>query len=367
MGDTVKVGIVGCGNICDIYFKNISEVFRVLEVAACADLIPEKAEEAAERWNVKALTLDNLLASDEIDVVLNITPPIAHAQVALAAIEAGKNVYNEKPLCIERDDAGGLLEAAEKAGLRVGCAPDTFLGAGLQTCRKLVDDGWIGEPVAATAFMMSHGTESWHPNPDFFYKNGAGPLFDMGPYYLTTLVSLLGPVARVTSSARISFPERTITSKPHYGEKIQVEVPTHVAAVLDFESGAVATLVTSFDVWGANLPHIELYGSEGSLSVPDPNTFDGPVRVLRAGGEWADVPLTHPYAKNSRGVGLADMAYSLISGRDHRASGERAYHVLDVMHSIIEASELGRHVEIASTCKRPAALPLGLMEGTLDP
>jgi predicted dehydrogenase len=272
-------------------------------------------------------------------------------------------VYNEKPLAIERADARRMLDLAALNGLRVGCAPDTFLGAGLQTCRKLLDDGAIGEPVAATAFMLGHGPEGWHPNPDFFYQYGAGPMFDMGPYYLTALIAMLGPVRRVTGSARISFPERTISSQPHHGEKIAVNTPTHISGVLDFASGPVATLVTSFDVWHAQVPRIEIYGSLGTLSLPDPNTFGGPVRLRLAGDEhWREVPLTHAHAENSRGIGVADMAYGLRDGRPHRASGDLAFHVLDLMHAFHDASHEGRHIDITSVCERPAALPVGWPE-----
>ena len=229
----------------------------------------------------------------------------------------------------------------------------------------LIDDGWIGAPVAATAFMLCHGHEGWHPDPEFYYEVGGGPMFDMGPYYLT--VALLGPVRRVTGSATISFPERVITSQPKSGKRVKVETPTHLAGVLDFKAGAVATIVTSFDVWAADVPRIEIYGTEGSLSVPDPNGFGGPVKVRRAGAaEWSDVPLTHGYAENSRGIGVADMANALRSGRPHRASGELAYHILDIMHAVHDASAEGRHIELKSTCERPAPLPLGLRPGTLD-
>jgi predicted dehydrogenase len=256
--------------------------------------------------------------------------------------------------------------AGEK-GVRVGGAPDTFLGGGLQTCRKLIDDGEIGEPVAATAFMTCHGHESWHPDPEFYYKVGGGPMFDMGPYYLTSLVSMLGPVQRVTGSTRITFPERTITSQPKSGQKITVDVPTHVVGVLDFANGAVATIITSFDVWFAELPRIEIYGTKGSLSVPDPNTFGGPVRIRKAGDDaWRDVSLVYGYAENSRGLGVADMAHALRSGRAHRANGEMAFHVLDLMHAIHEAADQGRHIDVGSSCQRPALFPLDLPPRILD-
>jgi predicted dehydrogenase len=313
------------------------------------------------------MTVEQLLADPSIEIVLNLTVPKAHAEVALAAIEAGKSVYNEKPLAVEVDAAATMLRRAKEKGVLVGCAPDTFLGAGLQTCRKLIDDGWIGEPVAATAFMLGHGPESWHPEPDFFYKRGAGPLFDMGPYYVTALVALLGPIRRVTGSARITRPTRTVTAPARYGATIAVDVPTHYAGVFDFEQGAVATLVTSFDVWHAGVPVIEIYGTDGSMGVPDPNSFGGPVRVRRSGAAaWSEIPLTHPYAGESRGLGLADMAYALRTGRQHRASGELAYHVLEVMHAIERASVEERHMKIGSRCVRPAPVPTDLLPGAMD-
>jgi predicted dehydrogenase len=241
------------------------------------------------------------------------------------------------------------------------------MGAGYQTCRKLIDDGWIGKPVAATAFMLCHGHESWHPAPDFYYQVGGGPMFDMGPYYLTALVSLMGPVRRVTGSTRITFPERTITSQPLHGTTIKVNTPTHIVGVLDFAQGAIATVVTSFDVWAAEVPRIEIYGTEGSLSAPDPNCFGGPIKVRRAGaGEWKEIPLLYGYAENTRSIGVADMACAIKSGRPHRASGELTYHVLDIMHAIHDASKEGRHIDLASTCRQPAPLPLGLPQYELD-
>lgn len=361
-----SIGIIGCGNISGIYCQ-AGRTFEILELAACADLIWERAEAKAAEHGARACTVEELLADPEIKIVVNLTIPKAHAEVGIAALEAGKCVHNEKPLAITREDGRRMLGTASDKALLVGCAPDTFLGAGIQTCRKLIDDGEIGEPIGATAFMMCHGHESWHPDPEFYYKAGGGPMFDMGPYYLTALVNLMGPVRRVTGSARITFPERLITSQPKNGTKIIVDVPTHVAGIMDFASGAVGTIITSFDVWAAELPRIEIYGAEGSISVPDPNSFGGPVRIKRGReGEWEEVPLTHEYAENSRGIGVADMAYALRSGRPHRASGELAYHVLDIMHAFHDASHEGRHIELESTCSRPAALPVGLAHGKLD-
>ncbi|MDH7487356.1 MAG: Gfo/Idh/MocA family oxidoreductase [Anaerolineae bacterium] len=366
MTNKVAVGIIGTGNIFGAYVKGC-RAFHILEIAACADIDRDKAQAKAAEFDIpKVCSVEELLAEAEVQIVVNLTVPKAHAEVSLAAIEAGKHVYSEKPLAITRQDGQKLLAAAREKGVRVGCAPDTFLGGGLQTCRKLVDDGWIGEPVAAAAFMVQHGPESWHPNPDFFYQVGGGPLFDVGPYYLTALVNLLGPVRRVAGSARISFAERIATSEMHRGRRIAVEVPTHVAGVLDFVAGPIGSIITSFDVWAANLPRIEIYGSEGSLGVPDPNIFGGRVLLRRAGAtEWSEVPLTHSAAVG-RGIGVADMAYGIVHGRPHRASGEMAYHVLDIMQALGESSAAGRHMEIASRCSRPAPLPLGLPEGELD-
>lgn len=363
----VKVGIVGCGNISSIYCKNAKKL-EILDLVACSDLILERAEARASEFDVPlACDVEQLLADEEVEIVINLTTPGAHAEVAGAALEAGKSVYNEKPLAVSREDGQDLLERAEANNLLVGGAPDTFLGAGLQTCRKLIDDGWIGHPVAATAFMTCRGHESWHPDPDFYYQEGGGPMFDMGPYYLTALVSLLGPVDHVTGETEITFPERVITSEPKEGEKIDVEVPTHVAGLMRFQNGAVGTIITSFDVWAANLPRIEIYGTEGSLSVPDPNGFGGPVRLFRPEqGEWNEVPLSHGYAENSRGLGVADMASALRTNRPHRANGALTFHVLDLMHAFHEASAGQKHVDLESTCGRPAALPLGLREGTVD-
>ena len=364
----MNVGVVGCGDISGVYLA-AGKRFDGIEVVACADLDMEKARlKAAEHEVPAARTTEELLGDPEIDILLNLTTPNAHAGVAMAALEAGKSVYNEKPLAVTREDGRALLESASAKGLLVGGAPDTFLGAALQTCRALIDDGAIGEPVAATAFMMCRGHESWHPRPEFFYRPGGGPMFDMGPYYLTALVALLGPVRRVTGSARISFAERTITSEARRGESIRVDIPTHVAGVMDFACGAVGTIITSFDVWAAQLPCIEIYGSAATLGVPDPNGFGGPVRLRRAGSEeWEDVPLSHGYADQSRGLGVADMAQALRSGRPHRASGALAYHVLDIMHAFHDASESGRHIELESTVARPAPLPPALADGAVDP
>ena len=358
----MKAGVIGCGNISSAYFESFSERYGNVEVVACSDSYPERARAAAKQFGIPAaLTVEELLASPGVEVVVNLTIPASHAEVSLAALNAGKHVYSEKPLAVERSDGRAILDAAEARGLSVGCAPDTVLGAGIQTCRKLIDEGRIGEPVAATAFMMSPGPESWHPDPEFYYKAGGGPMFDMGPYYLSALVTLLGPVSRVTGSHRKSFDRREITSSPKSGQMIDVEVSTHVAGVLDFASGAIGTIITSFDVRGANLPRIEVYGSEATLCVPDPNIFDGPVSVLEAADKpQANVPLAFP--AGGRGLGVAEMAWAVHNGRQPRASGALAYHVLDVMHAVHEASDRGEHIDIA-TGDRPEAMAQGLPEG----
>lgn len=355
-----NVGIIGCGQISSIYLE-APRTFDLLNIVACADIDQSRAQAQAERYEIpKACSVEELLADPTIELVINLTIPKVHAEIGLATIEAGKAAYSEKPLAIDKAQGQALLEAARAKNLRVGCAPDTFLGGGLQTCIKLIDDGQIGTPIAATAFMLNHGPEHWHLDPDFFYQPGAGPMFDMGPYYLTALIAMLGPVRRVTGSTQISFPERTITSKPKYGTKITVNTPTHIAGIMDFASGAVGTIITSFDTWSHQLPRIEIYGTEGSLSVPDPNTFAGPVYIRRARDtQWNEVALTHGYTKNSRGIGVADMAHAMRSGRPHRANGEMAYHVLDIMQSFHDASREGKHIELTSQCRRPASLDPG--------
>lgn len=354
----VAVGVIGCGNISGAYMRTL-KTLPIVQVVACADLRMEAAQAMAEQYGVpRVLSVEALLADPEIEIVLNLTIPQAHGEIALAALAAGKSVYNEKPLALTRDEGRRMLAMATEKGLRVGGAPDTFLGGGLQTCRDLIDAGAIGTPIAATAFMMSRGHEHWHPNPVFYYQKGGGPMFDMGPYYLTALVSLLGPVQRVSGATRITRSQRTITSQPRYGEVIDVKVPTHVAGLLDFAAGPIGTIITTFDVQASTLPWIEIYGTAGTLAAPDPNTFGGPVRLRLAGdSEWKEVPVTRLYTENSRGLGLADMAEGIRTGRAHRANGELAYHVLDIMHAIHDASAEGRHVLLESTCERPEAMP----------
>lgn len=333
----MKIGIVGCGDISGIYLKNITTMFnKELEIAGVCDLIPGRVDKVVKEYGVRKYSdMHEMFADPAVDIVLNITRPYEHFDVSMAAIAAGKHVYTEKPLGATHDEGKKIFDAAKAAGVRLGGAPDTFLGAGIQTCRKLIADGYIGEPVGATAFMTNRGHESWHPDPAFYYKFGGGPMLDMGPYYLTTLVHLLGPIKSVAGMAKPSFPTRTITSEPRFGTVVDVEVPTFTMGLLQFESGAQGSIFTTFDVHAAKLPIIEIYGSEGTISVPDPNTFGGPVGLYRPEhGEFTEFPLMFPYPENSRGLGLCDMASSIKDARPHMASADQIFHVLEVMTAI---------------------------------
>ncbi|MEI6845948.1 MAG: Gfo/Idh/MocA family oxidoreductase, partial [Candidatus Firestonebacteria bacterium] len=347
--------------------KNL-KLFKAVELVAVSDLDMKRASARAAEFDIPhVLSPEKLLREKEIGIIVNLTIPKAHKEVAMAAIKAGKSIYNEKPLAVTRKDGEKIIQAAKKNGVLVGCAPDTFMGAGIQTCRKILESGLLGRPVAATAFLAGPGHESWHPAPEFYYQKGGGPLFDMGPYYITALVNLLGPVKRVTASAQISHKERLITSKPKNGTRIKVEVPTHVAGVLDFKAGVVVSLITSFDVKASALPIIEIYCEGGTIAVPDPNTFGGPVKIKKwKENVWEEVPLAFGYADNSRGLGVADMACALMSGRKHRASGELAFHVLDIMQSLHEASAKGKHIILGSTCAKPAPMKTGLKPFELE-
>ena len=368
MTEPVRVGIVGCGFIATEYAKKI-RTFPHLDLVACADLLPDRTTDLATCHEIaKPLTVERLLGDDDVQVVVNLTVPQAHVEVSAAAIAAGKSVYSEKPLGLERVEAASLVTGATAAGVRLGCAPDTFLGAGLQTCRALIDDGAIGEPVAATAFMQQAGPELWHPRPQFFYAKGAGPVFDMAPYYITALVALLGPVKRVATLAKAARKERTIASGPDEGTTFPVEVPTHVAGVLEIGNGVVATMIMSFDIQATRHRWIEIHGTEATLAVPDPNTFGGRVQLRHARDrEWTDVPVERAHREpTSRGIGLADMAWAMRSGRPHRASGELASHCVDVMQSLLDSAQKGRRLKLRSSCERPAAVPADLPEDIYD-
>jgi len=352
----VKVGIVGCGNISNAYFGTNAK-FSFFDIVACADLNLDAAKAKAEQWNIaKACSVDELLADPEIGFVINLTIPQAHGPVMLKCLENGKSVYTEKPFTVTREEAQQIIALANEKGLRVGSAPDTFLGGAHQTCRKLIDDGAIGEVVSATAFMMGRGHESWHPSPEFYYKVGGGPMFDMGPYYLTDLVQMVGPIHSVSAFSRITQPQRVITSKPKRGSLIDVEVPTHIAGSFQFQNGAIGTMIMSFDVPSHTLPAIQIHGTKGSLFVPDPNLFGGKVELRVTGEEPREIEVTLPFAENARGIGMADMVLAMQKGRDHCCNERLAYHVLDVMHTFGDSSDQKRHIEIQSTCERPLML-----------
>ncbi|MGW6195247.1 Gfo/Idh/MocA family protein [Kribbella sp. NPDC055110] len=359
MGEQVtNVGIVGTGVISGTYLDHLAKLPGV-DVVAVADLDLARAE-AVATGSIRALTPDELYAADDVDIVLNLTIPAAHAAVHQAALAAGKHVYGEKPLAMDRTEAEPLLKYAAANDLRIGCAPDTVLGTGTQTARAVIDRGDIGTPHAATAFMVTPGHELWHPAPEFYYQPGGGPVLDMGPYYVTSLVTLLGPVVRVTARAGRAKQQRTIHTGPRAGTVFDVEVPTHVTGVLEHESGALTTVLMSFDVWAGRLPRIEVHGTDGSLSVPDPNGFDGTVEIVTpAQREWTEVPVAGGYAGAGRGVGVADMARALRTGEPHRATGELAYHVLDVLESFVDSAVQDQPLDVASTVTRPAAVPLG--------
>ena len=354
--EKVGIGIIGCGNISSTYL-GASKAFPVLDIRAVADQNAAAAEARGAEFGVPAVSVEAMLADPAIEIVLNLTIPGAHVAVSRQIIAAGKHAYSEKPLGVSFAEASAMVAEAEARGLRVGCAPDTFLGGGHQTARALIDAGRLGTPVGGAAFFMCPGHERWHPNPDFYYLKGGGPMLDMGPYYITDLVNLLGPVARVAGMAPAPRTERPILSQPRAGETMRVEVPTHVSGTLEFVSGAVVSLTVSFDVAGHRHSPIEIYGTDGSLVVPDPNWFGGPLEFMATGGEWEDVPIDLPWTeKNLRSLGLADMAAGIREGRPHRASGALALHVLEVMEGIGRSAETSAFVEIATRPERPAPL-----------
>src|SRR5215212_1422315 len=362
----VGIGIIGCGAISTAYLK-AAQRFPVLDIKAVADMRSEAAERRGAEFNIPGMRVDQLLKRDDIEIVINLTMPLAHTDVSLAVLNAGKHVHSEKPLGINVAEATKVMDLAATKNLRVGCAPDTFLGGGHQTARKLIDDGVIGMPVAGSAFFMCPGHELWHPAPGFYYLRGGGPMLDMGPYYITNLVQLLGPVASVMGSTARPRLERLITSEPLNGTLIPVEVATHVAGLLEFESGAVVSIVMSFDVPRHNHAPIEIYGTEGSILVPDPNKFGGEVAVAKPGGDWQAVPHTHGNVDGEfRSIGVADLAASITSGRPHRASGALALHALEAMEAFQISADEGRRVKLETTVERPTMMTPGLPTGAMD-
>ncbi|WGW12820.1 Gfo/Idh/MocA family oxidoreductase [Saxibacter everestensis] len=358
------IGIIGCGNISQRYIEGMAR-FPEIKLLGCADLITELAEKAAAGAGVKAYSsIEELLADPAIDIVVNITPPVAHAPVTIAALNAGKNVYVEKPIAVTLSASEGMIEEAQSSGKLLGSAPDTFLGSAGQTARAAIDSGVIGEPIGAVAFVTHSKAETWHPNPTFLFQPGGGPALDMGPYYITTLVNSLGPVASVSGFSRVGAPLRTVTAPDRQVDSIEVNTPTHAGATLKFDSGAIATLMLSFDAWDTHLPFIEIYGHRGTLSVPDPNQFDGVVSVrLHNDEEWRTLNPVVPVSGEPdtdvqmlRGAGVADLVGAL-NGLPHRASADLAHHVLEVLEAIETSSQTETVIHINSRVGRPAPCP----------
>ncbi|MCX5518337.1 Gfo/Idh/MocA family oxidoreductase [Kaistia defluvii] len=365
MAERVGIGFIGCGNISAAYLKAAAG-FPILDIRGVADLNADAAQARATEFGLAAMSIEAMLADPSIEIIVNLTIPKAHVEVGLQVVAAGKHVHSEKPLGISTGEARKLVEAAKARGVRLGSAPDTFFGGAHQTSRKLIDEGAIGTPIAGTAFFMCPGHERWHPNPGFYYLDGGGPMLDMGPYYVTDLVNLLGPVARVAGVATKLRDERLVTSEPLNGTKIPVEVATHVAGTMQFVSGAVVTIAMSFDVPRHQHSPIELYGSAGSILVPDPNHFGGDIKLATASEDWQTVPTQHGYADgNFRVIGVADMAEAIRTGRPHRANGDLAFHALEVMEAFQRSSDTGEHITIESRPERPAALPVGVAIGAI--
>jgi predicted dehydrogenase len=377
-----NIGVIGIGDISDVYFNNLKK-YDIVNLVSCASRGLDKARRKAEQHGLPEYYASGheLIEKSDVDIILNLTTPAAHGEYNIAALEAGKHIYTEKPLAADFEEARRMTAIAAQKGLVIASAPDTFLGGRLQTCRSLMDEGKIGRPVAASAFVVSRGHEWHHPNPDFFYQEGGGPLLDIGPYYITALLALLGPVARVNGMSSRALDKRTIMYGPRIGEEITVDVDTHITANLEFVNGALGTVITSFDIWDSQLPRIEIYGTEGTICIPDldplsgPNLFGGPIWLkteenCRWKGqpredplpEWTEIPVTRRFSEtghdvNSRGIGLVDMAYGIRDNREPRASGAMAFHSMETMQGVLDSASEHRFVEIKSRFDRPEPLP----------
>ncbi len=366
---TIQVAMIGVGCISGIYLENLCNTFKEVKLLGVCDLVRARAEEARAKYGVPKLyeTMHDAFADPEVDIVLNLTRPYEHFEVTKAALEAGKHVYSEKPLAASLQEGIALRALAEQKGLMLGGAPDTFMGAGIQTCRRLIDDGYIGTPVGSAAFMICRGHESWHPDPAFYYQYGGGPMMDMGPYYLTAMINLLGGIDRVMSASKKSFDQRVITSQPFAGTVVDVDVSTYVAGTVQYASGAIGTLFTTFDVHYQGQARFEVYGSQGTLMVPDPNTFGGPIRLYRPESkEWLEIPLMYDYAENSRALGLADMAKALATGRPARADYQQTFHVLETMEGFETSAREQRWVTLSSQYTRRPPMQKAVVKGVLD-
>ncbi len=367
MAKKLGIGVIGGGNISATYF-GLAPLFRGIEMRACADINMDVARARAKEYKLRAETVEDLLRADDIDIVVNLTVPAVHYEVSRQILDAGKHVYSEKPFVLSVKEGLDLGKRAAKKGVRIGSAPDTFLGGAHQLARSLIDTGKLGRITSGTCHVMSHGMEHWHPNPDFFFKPGGGPILDLGPYYISNLIQLIGPVKQVAALATIPARERTITSKPRFGQKIPVDTPTTIHALLEFHNGAAVSLNASWDVWQHGHAPMELFGEEGTIYVPDPNFFGGTIRYTRRGDAVKKLPKwDHPFSvpnqkhaigmlANYRTAGLADMAIAIGEGRPHRCSMEAALHAVDVMTGILKSGETGKFVAMQTTCERPAAL-----------
>jgi len=366
---TVKIAFVGVGDISGIYLENITNMFAEIEVYGVCDLIRERAEKAKEKYNIPKIynNMHEAFADPDVDIILNLTRPYEHFAVSSEALKAGKHVYTEKPLGATFEEGKQLIKLAKENKVLIGGAPDTFLGAAVQTCRKLIDDGWIGDPVGSACFMICRGHESWHHDPEFYYKFGGGPMLDMGPYYVSALINMLGGVESVTGVAKKMFPTRTITSQPKCGTIVNVDINTYVAGILNFINGAVGTIFTTFDVVYNNQARFEVYGSKGTIIVPDPNFFGGEIKLLRPEqGSYETIPLLFGYNENSRALGLADMAKAIVTGRDFRANGQQLLHVLEIITSFDKSSAAGGTYKMETKYDRGESMKNNPLFGVLD-
>ena len=368
--EKIRLGVIGCGMVCDSYLQTLQR-FDHVAFAACADLEPERARRVAAEYGFgRACSVDELVRGDDTDLVLNLTIPATHAELNLAALEGGKHVYSEKPLGITLQEAQAVLRRAVDQGLRVGCAPDTFLAGGHQHCRQLIEQGAVGRLVAAFGAVAGHGPDAYHANPHFFYEKGAGPLLDQGVYVITALLPLFGRVKAVSARAQIGITDRTVRTEPRFGENIDVQTPTHLVCALEFEAGGLANLMISWEIWASKLPVMEVYGTEGTIRLPHWNFYEADFELYRQGpegGAWHAIATERPYVGGSwRGLGVADMAAAILSGRPHRASGERANHVLEIMESLVHSAATDALVAITTPYTKPEPFTAGLATGELD-
>ena len=354
----LHLGILGCGSISDHYLRGATQVFsNRLTVEACSDLVIDRAKASAKQFHVKkALTFDELLRDEDIDMMVNLTVPKAHFETTMTAITAGKHVYTEKPFALNRKEAAAIIEAANQKGVIVGCAPDTFMSAPVQTAKKLIEENVLGDIVGVNGICPLRGNEFWHPAADFFYQKGAGPIWDMAAYYFNIVVSLFGPFRSVVSMGRKTWETRTYECEERRGDTIKVEVPTHTVGLFELESGLLFNFTNSFDIYSSRTPYLEIYGKIGTLVLPFPNFYQGDVLISLKGGEFTPVTQLAGYENFMRGVGIADIDACLQNGKKPLASTELAYHVTDAMCAWEEAIAKGKKIAISSTCAKPEGM-----------